>query len=184
MKALFLIFVLIFSISSHATLIELSFDQTEYNSTDTITGQLIASDLSYTLGGFAGTISFDDNQLALTGWSFGNGFDDGLGSYFLADNSVAGNLYLEDFADLFADEATIIANQGASFVLASFTFNALSAGTHTINLLQGLEVVSFDSTMLDTFEQQSSSINVSKVPEPTSVILLASSLLLLIRKRS
>ncbi|MDO6444800.1 PEP-CTERM sorting domain-containing protein [Colwellia sp. 1_MG-2023] len=182
MKNILLIIALLFSVNSQATLIALSFDQTEYNNNETITGQLVASDLSYLLGGFAGTINFDPSQLALTGWSFGNGFDDGLGSYSAVDDSVAGTLYLEDFADFYADEPTIIANQGASFVLASFTFNALSSGIQTVSLLQGLEVVSFDNSQLESFAGQSVSFNVSQVPEPMSIVLLAAALVFLIRR--
>ncbi|GLX76970.1 hypothetical protein tinsulaeT_03100 [Thalassotalea insulae] len=183
MKHLFLLLTFIVSISSQATIIALDFDQAEYDINDTITGQLVASDLSYTLGGFAGTISFDSSSLALTGWSFGNGFDDGFGSYSFADDSISGSLYLDDYADLFADEAMLIANQGANFVLASFSFTALTAGAHTVNLDQGLEVVSFDNLMLDTFDQQSASFQVSQVPEPMTSLLFASCLVLLARKR-
>ncbi|GAA6203957.1 PEP-CTERM sorting domain-containing protein [Thalassotalea sp. SU-HH00458] len=183
MKKILLIIVLMFSVNSQATIIALKFDQTEYNNNDSMTGQLVASDLSYSLGGFAGTINFDPSQLALTGWSFGNGFDDGLGSYFAADDSVAGTLYLEDFADFFADELTLVANQGTSFVLASFTFNALSSGLQTVSYLQGLEVVSLDNSQLESFAGQAVSFNVSQVPEPMSIVLLAAALVFLTRRQ-
>jgi hypothetical protein len=182
MKKILLIIALMFSVNSQATLISLSFDQAEYNSNDSITGQLVASDFAYPLGGFSGAINFDPSQLALTGWSFSNGFDDGLGSYFFADDSVAGTLHLADFADLFADELTIVANQSSSFVLASFTFNALSSGIHTVSLLQGLEVVSLDNLTLESFAGQSANVNVSQVPEPMSIVLLAAALVFLTRR--
>lgn len=184
MKQLLLLITLVISMSSQATLIELSFDQNQYNENDVITGQLVASDLSYTLGGFAGEIQFDTTSLLLTGWNFSDGFDDGLGSYPYADDSNPGFLYLEDYADPFADENTIIANQGTRFVLASFTFSALSAGIHTISLLPGMEVVSFDNSAIASFSQIDASISVNKVPEPTTMLLLASSLLLIRLKRS
>ena len=71
MKNLLFAITLLVSVSSNATIIELSFDQDSYGQNDVITGQLIASDLDYTLGGFASTIAFDDSQLALIGCSFG-----------------------------------------------------------------------------------------------------------------
>lgn len=183
MKNLLLIIAFIVSANSHATLIELSFDQAEYSMNDTITGQLIASDLSYSLGGFAGTIDFDSNELSLTDWAFGNGFDDGFGSWFFGDDSIAGSLYLEDFADFSADEATLIANQGTGFVLASFSFKALTAGIHTVSYLQGFEIVSLDNTQLDSFSGRSATFNVSEVPEPMSMVLFASALGLVFRKQ-
>jgi len=184
MKNLLLVLTLAFSLSSNATIIELSFDKTDYQENETITGQLVASDLSYNLGGFAGSISFNPSELMLTGWSFGNGFDDGLGSYYFADDSISGLLYMEDFADLAADLPTIATNQGLSFVLASFTFNALSTGLHTVDLLSGLEVISFDNISLDTFSSQSASFNVSNVPEPATALLFTTCLLFLRRKSS
>jgi len=182
MKNLLFAITLLVSVSSNATIIELSFDQDSYGQNDVITGQLIASDLDYTLGGFASTIAFDDSQLALTGWSFGNGFDDGFGSYSYGDDSVAGSLFFEDYADFFADEFTIAANQGTSFVLASFTFTALTAGFNTVSLLAGSEVLSLDNSMLDTLAGHSTSFEVTSVPVPMTSVLFASCLLLLRRK--
>ena len=182
MKNLLIALSLLISVNSHATLIELSFDQDSYGQNDVITGQLIASDLSYTLGGFASTIAFDDSQLALTGFTFGNGFDDGLGSYSFGDDSIAGSLFLEDYADAWADEMTIATNQGTSFVLASFTFTALSAGLNTVSLLAGSEVVSFDNAMLDTLGAHSASFDVTAVPTPMTGVLFATCLLLMRRK--
>lgn len=153
------------SFNSQAALIELAFDKDNYAADETITGQLIVSDMSYLLGGFASTISFDDSALSLINWTFGNGFDDGLGSYSFADDSTGGQLYLEDYADAFTDELTIITQQGIRFVLASFSFNALTSGTHSVDLLSGLEIISFDNIELDTFSQHSASFTVNAVPE-------------------
>ncbi len=183
MKRIFLLLTLIASINAQATIIELNVDQAEYGINDTITGQLVASDLSYTLGAFWANISFDDSLLALTGWNFGNGFDDGFGSAPFADDSIAGSLGLSDFAFFDADEATLIANQSSGFVLASFTFKALAAGSHSINLDPGMGIESFDGTSYDSFDQQSASFNVSQVPEPMTSLLFASCLVLLARKR-
>lgn len=182
MKKLLLICTLLMSLPSQATLISLNFDKAVYQQGDVVTGQLIASDLSYTLGGFAGTIEFDHNLLPLTGWSSGNGFDDGFGDNFYADDSAAGMLFLENFADPLADSLVIEANQGNSFILASFTFQADNLGMHTVNYMSGFEIWDFSDTLLDTFSQQSASFNVTSVPEPMTGLLFASCLLLLRRK--
>jgi len=184
MKNLILAFTLMFSLNSNATLIELAFDKTNYAENEQITGQLIVSDLSYLLGGFAGTISFDDNALSLVNWTFGNGFDDGNGSSSYSDDSTSGQLYLDDYTDLMADELIIAGQQGTSFILASFSFNSLTTGSHSIELLAGLEVISFDNLNIDNFEQKSASFMVNSVPEPTTALLLLASLFLLRRKLS
>lgn len=137
MKKIIALFTFIVSMSTQATLISLEFDKKTYQQNETITGQLIANDVTDTLGLFAAEINFNDLKLMLTGWSFGNGFDDGLGSFPFADDFVPGILFLSDAADFSADEAVIAANQGSAFVLASFTFSAQSLGNHTVNLTDG-----------------------------------------------
>ena len=166
--------------STQATLISLEFDKDTYQQNETITGQLLANNVTDTLGLFAAEINFNELELMLTGWSFGNGFDDGLGSFPFADDFVPGTLFLSDAADFFADEAVIAANQGTSFVLASFTFTAQSLGIHTVNLAGGAEFVDFANVNIETFGPQSASFAV--VSEPLSAALMLTGLLFLRRK--
>jgi len=182
MKYLMTVLGLVFSINANATLMTLSFDDTDYGVNDVITGQLIASNFTETLGGFDAEISFDDSVLALTGWSFGNGFDDGFGSLQFADDMLPGSLLLSDFSFLFSDEMTLAANQGAEFVLASFTFTALSAGMHSVSLLDGAQIVSFDNTTLETMSAATASFNVTEVPEPATGLLLLAGLAAFLRR--
>ena len=183
MKKLITLFSLIMCFNAQATLLQLVTDKANYQQGETIELQLIASDLTHTLGGFAAEIGFEDSALDLDTWSFGSGFDDGLGSFFFADDATPGLLYLEDYADAFADEGVISANQGVEFVLASIRFTALSAGTQTLSLLAGAEFVSFDNLILETLGSANVTFHVSQVPEPATAVLLLSCLGLLRRKR-
>jgi len=184
MKKLIGMLVLFISFCSQATLITLTFDKAQYQQGELIQGQLIAHDLNDTLGGFAGEIAFDHNQLALETWQFGSGFDDGFGSYSFADDSISGRLSLEDYADFFADEVVIASKQGTSFVLASFTFTALTLGVHSVSLLNGLELISFDNATIDSFSQMSTNFSVVTVDEPHVGLLFALTLVAVFFSRS
>ncbi|WP_286269131.1 cohesin domain-containing protein [Thalassotalea hakodatensis] len=181
MKSFIISLLTLFTLNCHATLIELKLDQTSYQQGDTVTATIVAKNFPYTLGGFAGEMNFDDNALALTSWQFGQGFDDGFGSYSHADDSIDGSLYLEDYADLFADEPTITAIQGNEFVLATIAFTAVGSGQQTLSLLNGFEVLSFDNTMLDQLQGMAITFDVTSVPTPASIALFSLALLLLHR---
>jgi len=181
MKYLITLLGLVFSINANATLLTIDFDDTDYAVGDTVTGQLVISKFPETLAHFAGEVTFDDSSLSLTGWTFGNGFDDGLGSYQFADDTLPGELYLEDVADPFADEATLSIIQGQSFVLASFSFEALTAGMHTVSLLNSY-VDTFSGNLQNTLPVYSASFNVTQVPEPTTGLLLLAGLAGLLRR--
>lgn len=172
MKKLIGFIALCASFYTNATLISLSFDKSVYQQNEQVQGQIIAYDLSYTLGGFAGEVIFDDSLLTLNDWQFGNGFDDGLGSYSFADDTIAGKLVLEDYADLFADETVIANNQGTGFVLASFTFTPMALGLHNVNIANGFELISFDNINLERFDSFSSSFSVVAVDEPGFVFII------------
>jgi len=182
MKYLITLLSLVISINANATLLAINFDDTDYAVGDTVTGELVVSGFTETLGGFFTEIAFDEQLLSLTGFSFGNGFDDGLGSFSLADDSFAGFLSLEDYADLGADSSILALNQGSSFVLANFTFEALSAGLQTVSILAGSEVISFDNAELAILPGSSASFNVTQVPEPTTGLLLLAGLAGLLRR--
>lgn len=179
MKKLLLTLVLLTSFASNATLISLDLDKTNYLENEVVTAQLNLTSLDYFLGGVVAEVNYDFNALELINWSFGNGFDDGLGSVSYSDNSVAGLFYLDDFADFGADEMILQANQGTGFTLATLTFRALSAGPQILSILDGMEVVSLDNNSIDRFSQFDAKFNVTSVPEPASALLFLSSLLLL-----
>ena len=179
MKKLLLTLVLLTSFASNATLINLDLDKTNYLENEVVTAQLNLTSLDYFLGGFVAEVSYDFNALELINWSFGNGFNDGLGHTPYADDSIAGLFYLEDFAYFDADEMVLQANQGTGFTLATLTFRALTAGPQILSVLDSMEVVSLDNNSIDRFNQFDAKFNVTSVPEPASALLFLSSLLLL-----
>ena len=181
MKYLITLLGLVLSINANATLLTIDFDNTDYAVGDTVTGQLVVSNFPETLAHFAGEITFDDSSLSLTGWTFGNGFDDGLGSFQLADDTLPGELFLQDLTGFFADEATLSSIQGQSFVLASFSFEALTAGMQTVSFLNSY-VETFSGDWLNTLPVYSASFNVTQVPEPTTGLLLLAGLAGLLRR--
>lgn len=183
MKNLLLALSLMLSFTSQATLIDIQLDQPIFEQGESISGQLVVSDFSYNLGGFAAELTFDPAQLTLANWAFGNGFDDGLGSYQFADDSAVGVLYLDDFADLAADLAVITTNQGTSFVLATFEFTSLSTGMHSLGL-RNAEVVDFDNTLTEWVNDANTSfsVNSTQVPEPTTGILMLAGLMFALRR--
>lgn len=182
MKKILLTIALLASFCCNATLITLDLDKATYDEGELITAQLAVDDIDYFMGGFAAEIGFDSSTIELVSWMFGDGFDDGFGSYSYADDVVAGLLYLEDFADLSADQAILESNQGSGFTLATFTFRALAAGPQVLSILSGMEVISMDNNTLDTFGQVDAQFSVNPVPEPATAILILSSLLILGRR--
>lgn len=179
---------IIFSNISNAALISIDFGgQTEYDISDTIQGQLVVSDFDNTLGAFFAEINFQSADLSFINWQFGNGFDDGFGSYQFDDlNNVTGSLYLEDYSDFFADINILNSNQGSSFILASFSFKALSAGQHDLSFnANKTGLLDFDNYDVST-QLSNASFNVSNqvsVPEPASMLIFISALALLLVNR-
>jgi hypothetical protein len=182
MKKLFLGFLLLISTSSHSAVIELQLDKSEYQVGETVNVQLLVSDFTELLGGFSSQLNYASSGLSLTGWSFGSGFDDGLGS-LQSDNhdALAGSLSLSDYAFLFSDEVILSALQGTSFMLASFSFTALSAGQHMLEL-GDMVLVNFANDQMLFPDLTSLNVMVSnsnQVPAPASIFLLGLGLVLL-----
>lgn len=182
MKKLFFGFLLLISTSSHSAIIELQLDKSEYQVGETINVQMLVSDFAELLGGFSAQLNYATSGLAISGWAFGGGFDDGFGSLQFDDHEVAaGNLSLSDYAFLFSDDAILTVAQGTSFMLASFSFQALSAGQHMLDIAD-IALVNLANDQLLFPDLISVSILVSdanKVSAPASVLLLGLGLLLM-----
>jgi len=127
------------------------------------------------LGAYEFDIAFDESVLQLNSISWGNQLDlSGLGSLRFDDASQAGllNVYEVSFDDI----ATLNDFQAGDFTLLSLHFSALAAGNSDI----GLNVLSLadaegNSLVADTVTNG----NVSVVPVPAALPLLASGLLML-----
>ncbi|GHE84363.1 PEP-CTERM sorting domain-containing protein [Thalassotalea profundi] len=173
-SALFISQVLL-SHNSFAGLIELEVDQSSYQVNDTVTAKIIVSDFSHLLSAAYTELVFDDNAISLIDWQFSNVFDDGLGSYQYADDSGIGTLFLEDYADIFADIATLTAQQGTSFVFATVQFKLLSEGLFQLGFnSDNSGLLSIDNDFVQT-SYAGAIINVgpvTSVPEPSTLILM------------
>jgi len=183
MKNLLLILSLFISGFSQAGLIEIEFDQDNYQVNDTIYGQLIVSDFDETLGGFFAEMTYLPSNLSLIDWQFGSAFD--FGSTYALSN--AASLYLEEYTWSF-DEGLLASLQGSRFMLASFSFTALTIGQQSIGFNRdssGLLNFNFDD--LTTSYQAGSFMvtagNPTPVPAPATLLLFVSALILLSRNR-
>ncbi len=179
--------LLLSSYHSQAALIWLEPEQTTYQVGDTITVELKVSGFDELLGGFFAELLYSPLQLMLQSWQFGQGFDDGLGSYqWHSHDAVAGILQLDDYADFSADTAVLFAQQGSTFSLVRLSFTALTAGQFSLGLAEsGTGLLSFSNHYLP-LSLQGTSINVvnpAQVPLPATALLFASGLLMLSRQR-
>ncbi|MDP4534645.1 PEP-CTERM sorting domain-containing protein [Alkalimonas collagenimarina] len=189
MKTLLTTLLLALSFNSQAALIKLESLHNDYQVGDTVELQLSISHLSTTLGGFFSELSYATEGFSLVGWQFGNGFDDGFGSWQFADhNALAGLLALDDYADPAADEQLLAANQGSGFVLATLQFLVLSAGDFWFSFNPDWSgALSFDNEFVTVnFSDLQLQVHPASTPVPapaTLVLLLAGLLFLGARKR-
>ena len=179
----YLIFSALLFVSSfaNATLISVSLDKVNYQVNDTINGQILVSSADALLGGVWLSLGYDVDGLQMNSWTFGEGFDDGLGSYQFDElDDVAGLLHLSDYADLFADTSRLATNQGSGFVVANFSATALKAGGYQI-ALSDFGLVDFDNAIIGTNTQNAifSVVGVTQVPEPATWSMLALALMVL-----
>ena len=185
MKNIFLLLAVLISFNSNAALISISLDKSQYQLNETISGQLVVSEFTESLGGFWAQLNFDPVVLSMESWQFGNGFDDGLGSLqFDEYNESGGSLYLGDYSDLFADTNVLLANQGTEFVLASFTAKSNSAGSHMLTS-NDFGLLNFGNDFVDVnfVPQNINVVNATQVPEPGTWLLMFASLLILGRSQ-
>lgn len=173
--------------TAQAGVIQIETNKSSYQNGELITATLRASALSDVLTGFFLALQYQPAQLALQNFSFGNGFDDGFGSYrFSAADQAGGSLALEEYADWAAALATLAAQQNGSFILATIQFKALGTGQFSLNLdpaYLGLLTAGGD---LQTPEWSGASFNVTggaTVPAPAPLLLMSGLLLLLVRQR-
>ena len=185
MKNIVLLLAVLISFNSNAALISISLDKSQYQLNETISGQLVVSEFTESLGGFWAQLNFDPVVLSMESWQFGNGFDDGLGSLqFDEYNESGGSLYLGDYSDLFADTNVLLANQGTEFVLASFTAKSNFAGSHMLTS-NDFGLLNFDNDFVDVnfVPQNINVVNATQVPEPGTWLLMFASLLILGRSQ-
>ncbi|WP_019676088.1 PEP-CTERM sorting domain-containing protein [Arsukibacterium perlucidum] len=186
MKSILLALGILFSGLSHATLIQLDTERSDYKIGETIVVTLSVSDFTETLSGFWAEIFYSSSAISLLDWHFGEGFDDGFGSSPFADHDASsGALYLEEYADFFADESILAGLQGSSFVLATFSFLA----TETGNILLSFNPEKFGALNFanDFIDVNTADLNFTvsavEVPVPTTALLMFAGMALLLRRK-
>lgn len=172
--------VLFFTIPAQGAMIELAATGTNVEVGETFTIDVIARDIN--LGGYQLQLNFDPLLATLTDIAFG----DSLGAPFsFADGfATIDEIFLDEVS--FADSSLLLDLQGAStgnqFRLARLTFQALSSGTASFDILSAI-LSDFDGNDA-TAELSGVSIDISRgttpppsdVPEPGTYVLLAGGL--------
>lgn len=170
---------------AQAGVIQIETNKSSYQSGELITATVKASAFSDVLTGFFLALQYQPGQLALQNFSFGNGFDDGFGSYQFSDHT-SGRLALEEYADWAAALATLAAQQNGSFILATIQFKAAGSGLFSLTLdpsYLGLLTATGDLQTADWTGSSFSVTNTTTVPAPAPLLLMSGALLLLVRRR-
>lgn len=184
MKKATLLAVLLFSSLAQAAIIELKADKAEYQLGETVEVQLMVSGAAELLGGFDTLVTYQAAGLALSGWEFGNGFDDGLGSLQFSDDTLPGSLSLSDYAFLFSDIGVLTAAQSNGFVLATLRFTAETIGQFGVGA-ENTSLVSFDNSEIYNPATSSLSIDITaaEIPAPATLLLISLGLALFAFRR-
>lgn len=171
--------------TAQAGVIQIETNKSSYQSGELITATLKASAFSDVLTGFFLALQYQPGQLSLQNFSFGGGFDDGLGSYQFSDHS-SGRLALEEYADWAAALATLAAQQNGSFILATIQFKASGTGLFSLNLdpaYLGFLTAGGDLQEADWIGSSFTVTDNATVPAPAPLLLMCGALLLLVRPR-
>lgn len=160
-----------------AALITVEQDKTHYQVGETIVSKFYLSDFHGPLT--AALLSFSlGSQLSLQQWQISDAFDDGAGDYRFGD-LIAGQLFLEAYADWAASLAVLVQKQQDRFLLATLSTKALSGGQFNFQFDPLYSSVLDSNGQLAHVSVQQRGFLVSSVSTPWSVPLLLSGVLLL-----
>jgi hypothetical protein len=165
---------------AQAALISVEFDKTQYQVGETIVSQLFVSDFSGPLTGATLSLGIG-SAFSLDGVQISDAFDDGLGDYRFAD-FVAGQLFVEAYADWAAAQNVLANKQQSRFLLATISFKALTAGLYQFSFDEDYSGVIAASSDFVSSRLSAPALTIaatSSVNAPATVFLLAGSCWLL-----
>jgi uncharacterized protein (TIGR03382 family) len=121
------------------------------------------------IGAFDITLDFDDSLLSGISFAFDPAGTMGLGDDFFAGGFAGGSVNLVYLADLLLSQDDLATAQGASFVLATVTFEGLANGLSPLTLSQ-VDLSDYNGDFLLQDANRNGSIcvggNCNTVPEP------------------
>jgi len=198
MKKLITMLMLTFiTLSSHATLLSVDLDNTDYQVGDVLSADIVISDVGLDAVGFDKLVAsfntnflFDNSLLAFDNVIFGDKLDVDPDPFFASfqDDSLvsAGNLFIQEIAQAF-DFDLFAAQDGLNqFVLATVNFNVLQSGISSLNFADVAIGDEFGFSFIDV-QTESANFTITNsvsVPEPSTFILLIAAMMILVRRRT
>lgn len=196
MKKLTLLLTMLFtSVSSQATLLSIDLNQDSYQVGDTLTADVVISDIeedsvgiTKLLADFAFNFSWESSLLEYSSVNFGSMLDVDLffeSHKLVSDNT--GNVRIGELSLAFSDDLFFAQDGLSSFILASINFNVIADGTDTLELAD-IELGddfgnAFTNVTTNDKAYSVTSGNPVDVPEPASIVLILMALALLIKQR-
>ena len=193
-KLIALCTTLLITLSSHASLVSIDFDNVDYQVGDTLAANIIISDIEQDALGFQKLLAsfdfdllFDDSVLGYQSTTFGTFLD--VDPFFASNQfelyNGADSLYLSELSFAFSDDLFAAQDGQQSFLLASVNFDVLATGTNTFefsNIILGDDFggafTSVSSLSTDVTISGSTS-----VPEMPSLAIFALGLIALVVKQ-
>jgi len=173
MYSLLAVLLLCHTMTANAALITVEHDKDQYLFGETIVSKLYLSDFSGPLTG--AVLSFSVNSgMDLQQWQIGDAFDDGAGDYRFGD-VMAGQLFLEAYADWAASLTRLAQKQSNRFLFATISWRALQSGVFNFSFDQSYSGVLDKTAQFNAVAVQQRSASVLSVNNPTSLVLILTS---------
>ncbi|MFD2167045.1 cohesin domain-containing protein [Thalassotalea euphylliae] len=179
MKKLLMTLGLMLSLNAQATLLSLNIDEQLYNVGDTVTAEIVVSDIELVAGfqrevaGFNLNLDFDNTLLSLAGISFGNQLDQNAGMSIQTSFDLGTSAFISELSFLpgfvLAFEQSLL----SSFVLATVSFEVLAEGQANFGF-SNVALTDSTSASFNGLQTQGSSLtlgNTVQVPAPTTLLL-------------
>ncbi|NRA70311.1 MAG: PEP-CTERM sorting domain-containing protein [Gammaproteobacteria bacterium] len=183
-----LLLSVMFASSVNATLFSIELDQTDFNVGQTLTANLVVSDIEKDSIGFTSLIAdfeldlmFDNSLLSFDSLSFGEKLGDGLDSLQLDNVTASGILNIFELSYLLYDELLVLQDGISKFTLASINFDIINVGSGLFSLNNIATGNDIGTALTDIQSNSTSFITTSgatAIPEPTSVALILVGLML------